>query len=277
VIGFFAGVGSEFTKIFTTRLWWSLALVLVLYLMALTGGLGLLFAGLQTGAIHARHGLVPSFGDLAPPLYSFATSIGYVFPVLFGALITAGEWGYQTITPTFLANPHRYTVLWAKIVTAVVFGAAYGALALAASVSSGAAALTHYGLNAELGDHATWHLFGRAVIAMALWGFVGVGLGVLVPNQAAVIVIILAFTQFVEPLLRLGAAFSVETAGAAKFLPGASSDALVGASFLDLQNTAEGAMVVDQLSWQHGGVMLVIYGAAVTVIGCLTTWRRDVS
>ena len=274
---FLAGLRSEFTKIFTTRLWWVLALVLVVYLGALTGGLGTLFAGLQTGAIHARGGHVPSFGDLAPPLYSFASSIGYVFPVLFGALLTAGEWRHQTITPTFLANPHRFTVLWAKIWSAVIFGAAYGALALAASVAGGAAALNHFGLDAELGDPATWHLFVRALIAMALWGFVGVGLGVLVPNQAAVIVVVLAFTQFVEPLLRLAAAFSVETANAAKFLPGAASDALVGASFLNLQNNAEGAMVVAQLDWQHGGLMLLVYGAVVTVIGCLTTWRHDVS
>lgn len=276
-MGFVAALRSEFTKIVSTRLWWVLALVLVVYLGALTGGLGTLFAGLQTGAIHASHGRIPRFGDLAPPLYSFATSIGYVFPVLFGALVTAGEWRHQTITPTFLANPHRFTVLWAKIWSAVVFGAGYGALALAASVTAAVAALTHFGLPTELGDADTWHLFARALVAMALWGFVGVGLGVLVPNQAAVIVTILAFTQFVEPLLRLASAFSTETANAAKYLPGAASDALVGASFLDLQNNAEGTIVVAQLDWQHGGLMLVVYGAVVTVIGCLTTWRRDVS
>ncbi|GAA4163009.1 hypothetical protein GCM10022286_22810 [Gryllotalpicola daejeonensis] len=276
-MGPFAAVRAEFTKIFTTHLWWVLALVLLVYLGALTGGLGTLFAGLQSGAIEARGGHVPSFGDLAPPLYSFATSIGYVFPVLFGALVTAGEWRHQTITPTFLANPHRFQVLWAKICSAVVFGAGYGVLALAASVTGGALALRHFGLDPELGEVSTWHLFVRALAAMALWGFVGVGLGVLVPSQAAVIVTILAFTQFVEPLLRLAAAFSVPTADAAKFLPGASSDALVGASFLDLQNSAEGTMVVAHLDWQHGGLMLIVYGAAVTVIGCLTTWRRDVS
>ncbi|GAA4170192.1 ABC transporter permease [Gryllotalpicola koreensis] len=276
-MGFIAGLRAEFTKVFTTRLWWVLALVMIVYLGALTGGLGTLFAGLQTGAIRASAGHVPRFGDLAPPLYSFATSIGYVFPILFGALLTAGEWRHQTITPTFLANPHRYTVLWAKIWSAVVFGAAYGAVAVATSAAGTVAALQHFGVDTELHDAATWHLFARAVLAMALWGFVGVGLGVLVPNQAAVIVTVLAFTQFVEPLLRLASAFSSETANAAKFLPGAASDALVGASFLDLQNNAEGTIVVAQLDGQYGGLMLVIYGAAVTVIGCLTTWRRDVS
>jgi hypothetical protein len=277
VIRFAAALRAEFTKIFTTRLWWVLALVLMVYLGALAGGLGMLFAGLQTGAIHARGGRIPIFGDLAPALYSFASSIGYVFPALFGALVTAGEWRHQTITPTFLAGPHRLKVLWAKIWSAIVFGAGYGALALVASVAGGVIALHHYGVDTELHDAATWQLFARAVIAMALWGFVGVGLGVLVPNQAAVIVIILAFTQFIEPLLRLASAFSVETAGAAKFLPGAASDALVGASFLDLQNNAEGSIVVAQLTPVHGGLMLVVYGAAVTLIGCLTTWRRDVS
>jgi ABC-2 type transport system permease protein len=277
VIGFVVGVRSEFTKIFTTRLWWLLVLVLVIYLGALSGGLGMLFAGLQSGAIHARGGRIPIFGDLAPTLYSFASSVGYVFPVLFGALVTAGEWRHQTITPTFLANPHRFTALGAKICSAVVFGAGYGVPALATCVAGGALALRHYGIDAELQSADIWQLFARVLIAMALWGFVGVGLGVLVPNQAAVIVIILAFTQFIEPLLRLASAFSAETANAAKFLPGAASDALVGASFLDLQNNAQGSIVVAQLSPQHGAVMLLGYGAVVTLLGCLTTWRRDVS
>jgi hypothetical protein len=277
VIGFFAGLRAEFTKILTTRLWWILALVAVLYLGALAGGLGALFAGLQTGAIEARGAHAPRFGELAPAIYSFATSIGYVFPVLFGALVTAGEWRHQTITPTFLANPRRYTVLAAKIWSAVAFGVFYGVVALAACVGAGAIALNRFGVHTELTHPDTWQLFGRALIAMALWAFVGVGLGVLVPNQAAVIVIILAFTQFVEPLLRLAAAFSAPTAHAAQYLPGAASDALVGASFLNLQNNAEGAMVVAQLEWWQGGVMLLVYAVAVTLIGCLTTWRRDVS
>ena len=63
-----------------------------------------------------------------------------------------------------------------------------------------------------LGESDTWALVGRGVLAMALWATIGVGLGSLVPNQVAAIVIVIAFTQFVEPILRLAASLNDVTA-----------------------------------------------------------------
>ena len=42
-----------------------------------------------------------------------------------------------------------------------------------------------------------------SVVALVLWALVGVGFGSVLTNQVAAIVVLLAFTQFVEPLLRL--------------------------------------------------------------------------
>ena len=57
---------------------------------------------------------------------------------------------------------------------------------------------------------------------------IGVAFGSVLTNQVAAIVVILAFTQFVEPIARLAlGAFDV-TDGIAKFLPGAAADGLVG-------------------------------------------------
>lgn len=267
-----AGVNAEFTKFFTTRMWWVLALVLFGYVALLSGGLGALFGAISTGAIPARGGNIPHFGSLAPLVYSFASSVGYVFPVLLGALATTGEFRHQTLTPTFLANPRRGEVLSAKTLSSLVMGGGYGIVALAASVGAGALALSLIGIDARLGDIATWALFGRAVIAMALWAVIGVGLGVLVPNQAAVIVIILAFTQFVEPLLRLAGALSEATGSVARFLPGAASDSLVGSSFFTV-STPGGSM----LDWWQGGLVLLGYAVVLIIGGWATTWRRDIT
>jgi hypothetical protein len=272
VTRFLAGVNAEFTKFFTTRMWWVLAIVLFAYIALLSGGLGALFGAISTGAIHARGGNIPHFGTLAPLIYSFATSVGYVFPVLLGALATTGEFRHQTLTPTFLADPRRGEVLSAKTVTSLVMGAGYGVVALAASVAAGALALSIAGIGTHLGDSATWALFGRAVLAMAFWAVIGVGLGVLVPNQAAVIVIILAFTQFVEPLLRLAGTLSDVTGSVAKFLPGAASDSLVGSSFFTVSTPG-----VSILDWWQGGLVLLGYAVLLTVIGWATTWRRDIT
>jgi len=274
-------VRAESAKILTTRMWWVLALVLFGYIGALAGGLGALFAGLQSGAIPASAVNTgggsggASFGSIPPLIYSFASSVGYVFPVLLGALATTGEFRHQTLTPTFLATPRRGQVLGAKSVTLFLGGAVFGIVALLASVGIGALAISAFGVDTLLGDSGTWALLGRTVLAMALWASIGVGLGVLVPNQTASIVIVLAFTQFVEPLLRLASSFTTVTAGIGKYLPGAASDAFVGASVFTVAGT--GAGPVAMLDWWQGGLVLLAYAVIATLGGYFTSWRRDVT
>ena len=273
---FIAGLRAEFAKVTTTRLWWILAIVLFGYIAVTAGGLGALFGALSNGDIAPSRGGATAqpvnFGSLAPLVYSFATSVGYVFPVLLGALATTGEFRHQTLTPTFLANPRRMQVLGAKSTSSLVVGAAYGVVALVASVGAGALALSILGIDTTLGDSDTWAMFGRALIAMALWAAIGVGLGTVVPNQTAAIVIILAFTQFLEPLLRFAGGLSDVTATIAKFLPGASSDALVGKSFFTISNPASSS-----LDWWQGGLVLLGYAVLFTIVGYFITWRKDVT
>ena len=271
-------VAAEFSKILTTRMWWILALVLFGYIALLAGGLAALFGGLDSGAISpdamntgGGTGLT-GVGSIPPLIYSFAASVGYVFPVLLGALATTGEFRHQTLTPTFLATPKRGRVLGAKTIALFVVGAALGVVGLAASVGVGALVLGGFGVDPLLADGETWGLIGRTVLAMAVWAVIGVGLGVLVPSQVASIVIVLAFTQFVEPLLRFASTFTQVTADIGKFLPGAASDALVGASFFTLASPG-GALLT---SWQ-GAIVLLAYGLLATVLGYFISWKRDVT
>ena len=274
---FLRSISAEFAKIFTTRLWWILAIVLFGYIGLLAGGLAALFAGIQTGVISpdaVNTGVNPTdFDSLPLVIYSFASSVGYVFPVLLGALATTGEFRHQTLTPTFLATPRRGLVLGAKTVTLTLVGAGLGVVALAASVGIGGGALSAFGVDAQLLDSQTWLLVTRTLLAMALWAAIGVGLGVLVPNQVASIVIVLAFTQFVEPLLRIAASFLEITARIGNFLPGAATDALVGWSFLSLANPAASP----PLDWWQGGLVLLGYAAFATVIGYAVSWKKDVT
>lgn len=277
---FLRSVAAEFAKILTTRMWWILALVLFGYIGLLAAGLAALFSGLQSGAIDPSvggaggQGAVP-VGSIPPLIYSFASSVGYVFPVLLGALATTGEFRHQTLTPTFLATPRRAGVLGAKTLTLFVVGAVFGAVALLASVGFGALVINAFGVDPLLGESETWTLVARTVLAMGLWAIVGVGLGALVPSQVASIVIVLAFTQFVEPLLRLAASFLDWTAQVAQFLPGAASDALVGASIFT--GMGQAASAAASLEWWQGGLVLLTYAAAAAVGGYFATWNRDVT
>jgi ABC-2 type transport system permease protein len=273
-------IKAEFAKLVTTRIWWVLAIVMFGYIGLLSGGLAALFAGIQSGAIDSNavgtnSPGAPGLGSLPPLIYSFASSVGYVFPVLLGALATTGEFRHQTLTPTFLANPRRAQVLGAKVITLFLAGGAFGAVALLASVGVGALVINAFGVDTLLGDGDTQALIGRTLLTMALWATIGVGLGVVVPSQVASIVIVLAFTQFVEPLLRFASMFTEATAGIGKFLPGAASDALVGASIFTIAGPAGAA--VSSLDWWQGGLVLLAYAAAATVGGYFVSWRRDVT
>ena len=87
--------------------------------------------------------------------------------------------------------------------------------------------------------------------------------------------IVLAFTQFVEPILRCGTAFWEWTAQLGRFLPGAASDALVGSSIFTALGTGRAPSIRSnggRVDWCSPA-----YAAVFLVAGALTTWRRDVT
>jgi hypothetical protein len=265
-------IRAEFVKLLTTKMWWILAIVLFAY-VAFTATI-LAFA-FSTGLSSADPAAPQIPADALPPIvYSIAHSIGYVFPLLLGTLAVTGEFRHQTLTPTFLATPRRGRVLAAKLVVMAVFGALYGVVAVIAAVGPGSAILSIEGVTA-LDDGDTWLMFARVVLAMALWAIIGVGVGTLIPNQVAAIVVVLAFTQFVEPILRTVAAFIDWAAEVGNYLPGAAGDTLVGASIFTALGmaTGDGSM----LEWWHGGLLLLAYALLATVVGYLVSWRRDVT
>ncbi len=262
---------AEVTKVFTVRLWWVLGIILFCYVALIAAGAGALF-GVE--------GDFPK--EAIPPLvYSFATSVGYVIPLLFGAIATTIEFRHKLLTPTFLATPKRGRVLLAKLIVVTGVGALLGLIALLAAVGVGAGVMALSGTDPLLGDPNTWALIGRSVLAMALWCAIGVGLGALIPSQVAVIVIVLAFTQLVEPILRAAASIAEWSGEIARFLPGAASDALVGLSFFSLASFSANDETATNhstlLVWWQGGLILFGIAAIACLLGYLTTWKRDVT
>lgn len=268
--GLTGAIRAEFMKLLTTKLWWILLLILVAYVAFTAGILGLAFGGLLPGEELPAEATV----GLPAVVYSVATSIGYVIPVILGTLAVTGEHRHQTLTPTFLATPRRGQVLFAKLVALAVFGAIYGVAALIGTVGVGAPILALADVDPALGNGDTWLLFARIVLAMALWAVIGVGIGTLIPGQIAAIIVLLAFTQFVEPILRTVLSLVDGAAGIAKFLPGAAGDALVGSSIFTMLGGGGGA---DVLEWWQGGLVLLALAVVASIIGYATSWRKDVT
>ena len=264
---------AELGKVFTVRLWWILALVMVLYVGALSGILAGVFGGLDLSADPTAPRI--DLSQLHLIIYSTASAIGYVFPVLLGALSATSDFRHQTLTPTFLANPRRAQVLVAKGIAMAIVGALFGVVSLVGSIGAGAIVLAALGKDTGFGDSDTWVLVGRVVLAMALWAVIGVALGTLVPNQVAALVIVLAFTQFVEPILRAVSAIWEWTARVGQFLPGSASDALVGWSVFTSLGATTSEII--ELEWWQGGLVLFGIAAVVGVIGYFAIWKRDVT
>jgi hypothetical protein len=259
-----AALRSEFRKFFSTRLWWVLLAIAFGY-MAFTAAavaLAFHFAGAETGIDLSGFGL-------AEYVYGLGPSGGYVFPLLIGAMSATGEYRHQTITPTFLGEPRRWVVLIAKMLSSTPLGLLYGIGLTAGCVLAGALCLALVGEPTQLGSADTWELIGRCLLAMVLWTVLGVGLGVLLKNQVAAIIVVLAFVSFLEPVIRVIPFATGFDMPWVSYLPGAAGEAISGVSMY--------AGMVELLPWYGGVGVMAAYGVIFAVAGYFTTFRRDVS
>ena len=150
------------------------------------------------------------------------------------------------------------------------FGLAVAVAGVAGTVIGGAATLAIMGEPTLLGDSTVHRRILLSVVALTLWALVGVGFGSVLTNQVAAIVVLLAFTQFVEPILRLLLAQFDVTEPLSKFLPGAAGEAVAGSSLY-----ASSGLAQLLSSWQ-GALVLTGYAVVLVVVGRLTTFRRDI-
>ena len=195
-------------------------------------------------------------------LYSTATSVGYVFPLLIGTLMVTTEFRHKTLTPTFLATPSAGVVLWAKLVVGVVLGVLFGVLGVVAPSGPAAGFLAGYGLDTDLTSADTWALLGRMVLAFVLWVLVGIGVGALVRNQVGAIVGVLVFTQFLEPIGRAAAAF-VDGLSDVDPVPAGRGERRARRARASSPPRRRAARAGDGLEWWVGGLVLLGYAGRV--------------
>lgn len=270
-----AAVASEYRKLVSTRLWWVLLIIMAGYLAFIAAVMAFSLTTVADAVADADGDF--SFGietesslDSATTVYSLVNSVGYVFPLVIGTLIMTNEFRHRTITQSLLVEPRRSVLLIAKLVISVPVGLLYGLVAVLSVVAGGAPILALQGDGALLGDGEVLAVLAFGVLAIAIWVVVGTAFGSVVTNQVAAMVIILAFTQFVEPIARVGLGAVDQLSGVSAFLPGAAADALIGASLFS--TIGSGSM----LSRGAGAAVLLTYAVAFAAIGRFTTLRRDI-
>ncbi len=258
-------VRSELTKILSTRLWWGL-LIGVAFYSVVQSGVTAAFAGVDPGAGQ------PASPGLETPeairgVYAGAAFTGaYIFALVIGVTGMTGEYRYETATPTFLATPRRARVVVAKGAAHLVVGLGYGVVGLLCTFVTGGVVVLVRGHDLGLDSPGLWRAAGLAVLAVALWTLLGIGIGTLIRNQVAALLVAVAVTFLVEPLVSLGL-YAADLDAVGKFLPSAASSAM----------TSPPSQFGDLLPWWAGALVLGAYAVAFAALGTWLSVRRDVS
>lgn len=264
-----AALVAEYRKLVTTRMWWVLLLALAAYLAFIGGALAF---SIVVAAENEQGDLMLHGVDAAASIYGLTNAIGYVFPLVIGSLAMTTEFRHQTITQSLLVEPRRGVFLGAKLLATVPLGLLYGVVATASVVLASAPVLAWLGDGAFLTEPDIIEVLVLSVVVTALWAVIGVAFGSVLTNQVAAIVVILAITQFVEPIARVALGAFDALDGVAKFLPGAAADGLIGASFLGSMDGGS----ADLLPRWAALLVMLAYAGVLAAIGRFTTLRRDI-
>ena len=227
---------------------------------------GFLLGGLALGALLGAATSATAGEDVAAALGSadnVANILGVsalpgVIMLILGVLMTAGEYQHRTITQTFLATPVRGRVMAAKLAALAIIGvpvaaAVMGAAFLAALPRLLSAADSIDVLNAEVAQTV-----GGNLLAAVLLGVVGAGLGALLRNQLATVILVVGWSLVGEGILSIIAGQS-----AVRWFPGGVAQSVIAGG--------DG-----ELALLPAAVALAVY-AAVLAAASLVTLRRDVA
>lgn len=249
-------VRSEWTKLFTTRVW----IGLLLGACVMVAGFAALLTGFAGAEQNGQPG-IPPVGDPTFEKLAFATTTNAaVLFLILGIIGMTQEYRHRTATPTFLAEPRRWHVVVAKLLAYALVAVPFALLVLAVNVLT----VTVYAgargaapsLNAD-----NLQVLAAAGLALVIYALIGVGIGALLRNQVGAIVGGLVYLFVVEPVIRSIPATSV----AYKWMPGGGLEAMTA--------TFQGP---DLLAAWQGGLLLLGYGLLAALLGTLLAVRRDV-
>ncbi len=233
---------SELLKLRTTRT----AVVLALGLYLITGIA-------VVASLIVNDSLDRSVQQDLPGSASFAV----LFSILFGILVMTGEYRHGTATPTFLATPRRERVVIAKSLAAVVGGLTLALSSLLLVYAFAIPWLLVTGNSILLFERDALRDPLGLLVASAIWGALGVGIGAVVRSQVGAMIGVLVWFLILEPLVgHLSNSVS-------PYLPGAGLEAIFSGSA--------------ELSAWAGVAISLGYAAAFCVAGTVLTARRDIT
>lgn len=262
-------IRSEFRKFFTTRLWWGMALAIFVGGGAFAALFGWVVDQSESGSAGPGGAIVGTDTQVANTVYTSGISIGYLLLLTIGVLSIGAEYRHKTITSTFLATPRRTRAMLAKVVALMGIGALYGLVSLAGSVSVGAVALSIIDRPLFPSVDVVRSL-ALSLLVLALWALIGLGIGILISNQVAALLVGIGVAWIVEPLLGLAlSAWDFGNDNIAPYLPSSATNAVVGGITQSPDQV--------QLSWWVASLVLAAYAVVLSGFGIWRTTRADIT
>ncbi|WP_406829953.1 ABC transporter permease [Pedococcus sp. KACC 23699] len=266
-----AAVRAEFRKFFTTRMWWGMAIAIFVAGAGLSVLFGFLLTQPQDPTDAARGIPTGTPEQVANSVYTSGLQVGYLLLLVIGVMQIGSEYRHKTITSTFLSVPRRVRLMWAKVIALLGIGVVYGLISMVASVVAGAIVLSARGHEAfpTAGVIRTLVL---SLLVLGLWALIGLGAGILIPNQVAALLISVGVAWIVEPIA--GVLLGLWDWGRehiVMYLPTAASQAVVNGV------TQSGPNAAPHLEWWAGALVLAAYAAVLAGFGSWRTVHSDIS
>ena len=255
-----AVVRSELLKIRTTAIPWVLA------------GIAVLIDGLLILVIFLSRDNPGDNGFTVPHTTQQLRNLlgsgfqGYLLALLLGVLLVTVEFRHKTVTTTFLVTPRRTRFVAGKLIAAAVLGALLGLLMLVVALVGGGLTLgARGGSFADLARQipAVWPGF---VLVFVLFALLGVGVGSILTNQVAAIIVSLGWFIILEGIL------TALVPAATKWVPTGAA-----AAAANLTRGDRGGPHFVLFSWWQGTLLMLAYGLGFALIGSFLLTRRDIT
>jgi hypothetical protein len=189
---------------------------------------------------------------------------GYLFALLLGVLCITTEFRHKTVTTSFLVTPRRPQFVAGKLITTAILGAVLAVVMLVATLIGGGMTLAARGGSFSAMVHQVPAVAPGMILVFALFGILGVGIGSLLTNQVAAIIVTLGWFIILEGIL-VNLVNSAE-----KWVP---TGAAIAAS-----NLTRGMGVKFGLfHWWQGGLLMLGYGLVFAAIGSVILTRSDIT
>jgi ABC-2 type transport system permease protein len=182
--------------------------------------------------------------------------------LLASIVLSAGEFRHRTSVTTFLGEPRRLRVVSAKLAAAAITGLVVGLAAEALSAFTSWVVLSNYHLPLHWSTPGVRGAIIAVPLLAALYGVLGVGIGLLLRNIAAALGLALGWAFIVEGVLPALA----REPGLVRWLPGPAANAVLHSAV----STATTLPAAAALAVLTGYALVLALGAA------LVTGRREI-